>query len=56
MDLETACKNYEEEYHRNVEELHQLKTQVQNMIENLFIDGFTTNTKKMMVEILKKCR
>jgi len=41
-NLETIRANYEREYHQTA--------------ENLFVDGFTIDTKKEMVEILRKCR
>ena len=55
-NLKTIRADYEREYHQTAEELLQLKLKVETMIENLFIDGFTTDTKREMVEIMRKCR
>ena len=55
-NLKIICADYEREYYQTAEELLQLKLKVETMIENLFIDGFTTDTKREMVEILRKCR
>ncbi len=56
MDETKIGLDYEREYHKVNSELMKLELDIVDMIEQIFIQGLNEDTRKKMIEVMRKCR